>query len=58
MNLDAIKSWLDGKKTILAAVGLVGLAVYQASIGSYDLAVQSALAALAAFGLRSAIAKV
>ena len=48
---------LNGYKTYIAAAGIVGLALYQASTGLYDQAVQSFLAALAAAGLRNAIAK-
>lgn len=48
-------SFLDGWKTYLAALGLVGLAVYQFSQGQVELALQSFMAALAAFGLRQAI---
>lgn len=43
---------LSKLKTYFAAAGLIGLAVYQASVGQYELAVQSALAALAVIGLR------
>jgi hypothetical protein len=46
---------LNGYKTYLAAAGLIGLALYQFSQGSVDLAFQSLLGALAAFGLRQAI---
>ena len=49
--------FLSGYKTYMAAAGLVGLAVYQASQANYDQAFQSFLGALAAVGLRSAIAK-
>ena len=49
-------NFLAGYKTKLAAVGLVGLAVYQFSQGDYTNAVSSFMLALAAFGLRSAIA--
>ena len=48
---------LDGYKTYIAAIGLWGLAIYQASTGHYNEAVQSFLAGLAALGLRNAIAK-
>jgi hypothetical protein len=48
---------LNGYKTYLAATGLVGLAIYQASTSQYEQAVQSFLAALAAAGLRHAVAK-
>jgi len=47
--------FLPGFKTNLAALGLAGLALYQFSIGDYPAAVQSLMAALAAFGLRQAI---
>jgi hypothetical protein len=47
---------LTGYKTYIAAAGLFGLSIYQASQGQYDQATQSILAALAAAGLRSAIA--
>jgi hypothetical protein len=53
-----ILKFIDGYKTYFAAVGLVGLSVYQLSMGQYDQATQSLLAALAAAGLRSAISKV
>lgn len=46
---------LNGYKTYLAAAGLLGLALYQFSQGSMDTALQSLMAALAAFGLRQAI---
>jgi hypothetical protein len=49
---------LSGYKTYIAAAGLFGLSLYQLSQGQYDQAGQSILAALAAAGLRSAIAKV
>jgi hypothetical protein len=48
---------VDGSKTYLAALGLAGLALYQASQGDYPSAAQSFLAALAAAGLRHAITK-
>lgn len=47
---------MTGWKTYLAAAGMLGLAIYQFSQGQYDLAVQSIMAALAAAGLRHAIA--
>jgi hypothetical protein len=53
----SILNALSGYKTYLAAAGLVGLAVFQVSTGQYEQAVQSALAALTAVGLRHAIAK-
>jgi subtilisin len=46
---------LKGYRTYLAAVGLVGLSVYSVSVGEYDKAAEMFLAALAAFGVRSAI---
>lgn len=49
---------LEGYKTNLAALGLLGLALYQLSQGDLSSSVQSFFAALAAFGLRSAVAKV
>ena len=52
LNMDILK----GYKTYIAAVGLVGLAVWQFSQGQVELGVQSLLAALAAFGLRRALA--
>jgi hypothetical protein len=52
-----IQNLFSGSKTYLAAIGLVGLAVYQASTGDYSQAIQSLMGALAAAGLRSAIAK-
>jgi hypothetical protein len=48
---------VNGFKTYLAAVGLVGLAVYQVSQGQLDQAFQALCAALAAVGLRHAIQK-
>lgn len=47
----------SGWKTYLAAAGLFGLALYQASEGNYPAAIQSALAGLAALGIRHAIAQ-
>jgi hypothetical protein len=52
-----IVSKLDGYKTYIAAAGLIGLAVYQASEAQYQQAAQTIMAALAAAGLRSAISK-
>jgi hypothetical protein len=48
---------LAGWKTYLAAAGLVGLALYQASTGDMTTAWQSLMAGLAAFGLRAAVAR-
>ena len=49
---------LNSYKTYIAAVGLIGLAVYQTSTGQYNMAFQSILAGLAVAGLRSDMAKV
>ena len=46
---------LPGWKTYGAALGLLGLAIYQASQKEYQTAIQSFLAALGAAGLRSAL---
>jgi hypothetical protein len=48
---------LSGYKTYLAAAGLLGLALYQASTRDYQAAIQSFMAALATAGLRNAISK-
>jgi hypothetical protein len=53
-----ILTLIDGYKTYIAAVGLIGLSLYQLTQGLYDQASQSFLAALVAAGLRHAIAKV
>lgn len=50
-------SILDGYKTIIAGVGLIGLAVYQFSLGQFEQGMQSLLAGLVALGLRHAINK-
>lgn len=50
-------NFLSGYKTYIAAVGLAGLALYQLSQAQFELAMQSFLAALAAAGLRDAVAK-
>lgn len=47
--------WLAGWKTYLAGAGLVGLAVYQLSLGQYEQAWQSLMAGLALLGLRRAL---
>ena len=47
--------FLTGFKTYIAAAGLVGLSVYQVSIGDFETGVQTLLAALAVFGLRKAV---
>jgi hypothetical protein len=46
----------SGYKTYIAAIGLVGLSVYQASTGDFSQSFQTLMSALAAAGLRSAIA--
>ena len=46
---------MAGYKTYLACAGLFGLALYQFSQGQIEQASQSFLAALAAYGLRSAL---
>lgn len=48
---------LDGWKTYIAAIGLVGLAVYNFSTGDYQTGMTNLMAALAAFGIRSAMAR-
>ena len=56
--LALIKAILDlgtGYRTYLAALGLLGLSVYQLSEGQVQPAIQSFLAALAAFGIRQAV---
>lgn len=45
---------LAGYRTKLAALGLVGLALYQFTQGDMTTAWQSLMAALAAYGLRKA----
>ena len=47
---------LSGWRTYLAAAGLLGQALYLFSTASYPAAWASLMAALAAFGLRQAIA--
>ncbi|MGE3820969.1 MAG: hypothetical protein AB7I30_16275 [Isosphaeraceae bacterium] len=53
----SILSLFSGYKTYVAAVGLMGLAIYHVSLGEFETAAQAFLAALAAAGLRDAIAK-
>lgn len=50
-------AFLDGYKVYSAAAGLFGLALYQFSQGQYDVAFQSLMAALTAFGIKSALTK-
>ncbi len=51
MSFDFLPRW----KTYVAAIGLVGLTVYQLSVGDVSAALQSLMAALAALGVRHAI---
>ncbi len=46
---------LSGYKTYIAAAGLLGLAIYQASVGQFESAIQTGMAALATVGLRHAV---
>jgi hypothetical protein len=46
---------LNGSKTYLAALGLAGLAVFDATQGNYAGAVLAGFQALGLFGLRSAL---
>lgn len=48
---------LNGWKTYIAAVGLLGLAVWNFSQADYQTGMTNFLAALAAFGIRSAMAR-
>ena len=48
---------VNGIKTYLAAAGLLGLALYQASTGDLVAAYTSLMGALAAVGIRHAISK-
>ena len=52
-----IKSALTSK-TVWAAAGLAGLALYQLTTGDYVTAFQTGMAALAALGLRQAVERV
>ena len=53
----SILAIVSGYKTYIAAAGLFGLALYQASTADYATSWQTLMAALAALGLRHAIAK-
>lgn len=56
--LDNLFEIFNGKKTYLAALGLLGLALYHALVREdYQSAARSLLEALGAVGLRHAIAK-
>lgn len=55
---DILDNYLgSGWKTYAAALGLLGLAVYQLTQGDYVNGLESLLAALAAFGIRHALEK-
>ena len=43
--MGSVSGFLKGYKTYIAAAGMVGLAVFQASTGDYSQAIQSILAA-------------
>jgi hypothetical protein len=49
----AILGWLEGYKTYIAVVGLIGLSIFQLSTGDFVHAFQSFFAALAAAGLHA-----
>jgi len=49
--------FLEGKKTYIAAIGLLGLALYQVTIADYAPAIETFMAALAAFGIRHAMSR-
>ncbi|WP_435005179.1 hypothetical protein P12x_003073 [Tundrisphaera lichenicola] len=53
----SILSKLSGYRTYLAAAGLFGLALYKASVGDYQGAVDTLGIAATAAGMRAAIAK-
>lgn len=55
MDLTQLTQLFPGYKTYAAAFGLVVLAVFQARNGNLECAAQSLLAAMTAFGLRSAL---
>lgn len=48
---------INGYKTYIAGVGMIALAIYQATQGQWEIAIQSFMAGLAAFGVRHAIYK-
>lgn len=56
-DLQAVVKWIDGRKTYLAASGLLALAYYRLTQHDYDGAAQAVGQALAAAGLRHAVAK-
>lgn len=51
------ENFLAGYKTYIGAAGLLGMAVYNLSQGDYANALQNFSLALAAFGLRAAVAR-
>lgn len=53
--MGSILTILSGYKTYVAAVGLVGLAVYNLSVGDFASAGNNFLLALVAVGLRGAV---
>lgn len=53
--MGSILALLAGYKTYIAAIGLVGLAVYNLSVGDFPSATNNFLLALAAIGLRHAV---
>lgn len=48
---------LSGYKTYIAALGLLGLAVYQATTGDFKTAIETLFAAMTAAGIRHAISQ-
>ncbi len=52
-TLEWFKTW----HTTVAAIGLLGLALYQVSQGEFSLALQNFMAALAAFGIGKTVAE-
>lgn len=53
--MGSILTILSGYKTYIAAIGLVGLAVYNLSVGDFASAGNNFLLALVAVGLRGAV---
>lgn len=53
--MGSIFSIFSGYKTYIAAVGLLGLSVYNLSVGDFTAAGNNLLLALAAIGLRHAV---
>jgi hypothetical protein len=48
---------LAGSKSYIAAIGLIGLAIYQLTQKDYVAGIQSIMAAIAAFGIRNAVGR-